>query len=242
MNATHAVLFDQAGNLVVLTETTEDGRFQLRVSATSTMPLLYPELIQVGVTAQGKPTMKKLGTAWLEHPKRRFYNGIELAPDGRGNPGYYNLWKGFSVEPKQGAYPLFRQHLDLVAQHNQQYADYIFAWMADCVQHPERPGGIALAFKGEQGTGKTTFGKWFGALFGLHFLHLDSEHRLLGNFNAHLHNAIVILADEALWAGGKQGLGALKRMITEKTLNIERKGLDVVQVKNRRGASSAREG
>jgi len=91
---------------------------------------------------------------------------------------------------------------------------------------------VALAFKGGQGVGKTTFAKWFGSLFGSHFLHLDSEHRLLGNFNAHLHNAIVVLADEAVWAGGKAGLGALKRMITEDTLNIERKGLDVVQVKN----------
>ena len=61
---------------------------------------------------------------------------------------------------------------------------------------------------------------------------LDSERRVLGNFNAHLHDKLLIVADEAVWAGGKAGLGALKRMITERTLDIEPKGLDVIQVKN----------
>jgi hypothetical protein len=232
LNQKHAVLFDQGGNFVVLTEEVEDGKFQLRFSDPSTMSQLYPQLVKVGVTSTGKQVMKKLGAAWLDHPKRRFYNGIELAPKGSKNRDYYNLWRGWPVEPKRGTYPLFLEHLDLVAQHNKNFVRYITAWMADCVQHPEKPGGIALAFKGLQGTGKSTFAKWFGELFGAHFLHLDSEHRLLGNFNAHLHNAIVVLADEAVWAGGKQGLGALKRMITETTLNIERKGVDVLTVKN----------
>jgi hypothetical protein len=44
---------------------------------------------------------------------------------------------------------------------------------------------------------------------------------------------IVVLADEAVWAGGKAGLGSLKRMITEETLAIERKGVDTMVVKNR---------
>jgi hypothetical protein len=66
----------------------------------------------------------------------------------------------------------------------------------------------------------------------VHFLHLDSEQHLLGRFNSHLHNTIVLLADEAVWAGSKAGLGALKRMITEDTLNIERKNVDILTVKN----------
>lgn len=232
MNAKHAVLFNQAGDLIVMTETVEDGMFQLRFSDPGKMGLLYPQPVQVGVTGNGKPIMKPLGNAWLTHPKRRFYRGIELAPNGITNEGYYNMWRGFAVEPKKGDCQLFKRHIMLLANGNKEHARYIWTWMADAVQRPERPSGIALAFKGKQGTGKSTFAKWFGALFGPHFLHLDSEHRLLGNFNAHLHNAIVILADEAVWAGGKVGLGALKRMITEQTLAIERKGMDIINVKN----------
>lgn len=233
LNERHAIVFGQNGSLIILTETTEDGQFQLRFSQPSMMPLLYPKLVTIGENAKGKPLTKPLGAVWLTHPKRRFYHGIELAPNGNANPGYYNLWRGFSVEPKKGSWQLFREHLFLLANKDPVYAEYIVTWMAETVQHPDRPIGVALAFKGEQGTGKSTFCKWFGSLFGVHFMHLDSEQRLLGNFNAHLHNVIVVLADEAVWAGGKAGLGALKRMITEETLNIERKGVDTMVVKNR---------
>lgn len=177
--------------------------------------------------------MKTRAEAWIEHPKRRFYYGVDLAPEpGRGNKDYYNLWQGFSVEPKQGDWSLYRKHLELLVQGNPEHFAYMMTWMADCVQHPSQPAGICLALKGLPGTGKSTAAKWFGSLFGQHFTHLDSEARLLGNFNAHLHNAIVVLPDEAVWAGGKAGLGALKRLITEDTLMIEPKGLDVIEVDN----------
>jgi hypothetical protein len=189
------------------------------------MGLLYPEPVKV----EGRT--RSLGDAWVRHPQRRFYRGLELAPNG-GNPDYYNMWKGFAVTPAKGEWPLFREHLHLVANKNEDHARYILAWMAKTVQEPHKPIGITLALKGKQGTGKSTFAKWFGALFGEHFLHLDSEQHLLGRFNSHLHNTIVLLADEAVWAGSKAGLGALKRMITEDTLNIERKGVDILPVKN----------
>jgi hypothetical protein len=227
MNEKHAVLFGQHGKIVVITEEVEDGQPQLRFSDPGTMGLLYPRTITVG-----KSKTMTVGEWWVRHPQRRFYRGIELAPNDTGNPGYYNLWRGFAVEPRKGDWSLFRDHLRLVVGDNEDHARYLEAWMAETVQHPERPIGIVPTFKGEQGTGKSTLGKWFGALFGPHFIHLDSEQRLLGNFNAHLHNKIVVLADEAVWAGSKAGLGALKRMITEDTLNIERKHVDVIEVKN----------
>lgn len=232
LNQNTALIWQQSGSLVILTEDIEDGQPHLRFSRPGDMPLLYPDLIQVGEKKNGDAIMKAQGAVWLTHPQRRFYRGIEVAPHGRGNEGYYNLWRGFSVEPKKGEWPLFREHLKLVAGDNEDHARYILAWLAETVQHPERPIGVALAFRGKPGTGKSTFAKWFGNLFGVHFLHLDSEQHLLGRFNAHLHNAIVLLADEAVWAGGKAGLGALKRMITEDTLNIERKNIDVLTVKN----------
>lgn len=232
LNKTTALIWQQSGSLVILTEDIEDEQPHLRFSRPGDMPLLYPELIQIGTKKNGDAILKALGSVWLTHPQRRFYRGIEVAPHGRGNEGYYNLWRGFSVEPKKGEWPLFREHLNLVAGGGEEHARYILTWLAETVQHPERPIGVALAFRGKPGTGKSTFAKWFGELFGVHFLHLDSEQHLLGRFNSHLHNTIVLLADEAVWAGSKAGLGALKRMITEDTLNIERKNIDILTVKN----------
>lgn len=233
LNAKHALLFDQSGKMLLMTETPEDELAPVRFSTPETIKLLYTDQVAVGTKANGTtPVMRNVGEVWLQHPKRRQYKGIELAPNGNAREGYYNLWRGFSVEPKPGDWSGFREHVKLVAGDNQEHADYITAWLAQTVQHPDDAIGVSLAFRGGQGTGKSTFATWFGRLFGPHFLHLDSEHRLLGNFNSHLMDKILVFADEAVWAGGKQGLGALKRMVTEKTLAIERKGIDTVNVRN----------
>lgn len=233
LNKQYALLFMQSGDMVLLSETVEDNRPLLRFSKPTVMSLLHPEVVQVGTTGRAQPIMRPLGDAWLRHKARRFYNGIELNPNGRvGNTNYYNLWQGWAVEPKRGEWPLFRQHIDLIANGDPHLLAYILKWLAETIQHPDIPIGVALAFRGAPGTGKSTFARWVGHLFGPHFLHLDSEQRILGRFNAHLHNAIMVFADEAVWAAGKAGLGALKRMITEETIAIERKGIDTITVKS----------
>jgi hypothetical protein len=230
LNEKHAVLFDQGGNLLVMTETDDE----LRYSKPSIMPILYPQMVPVRTNQKGTVVYAPLGDVWLRHPHRREYSGIELCPNNRGpKPGYYNLWKGFAIEPKKGEWPLFYAHIkEVMARGDEQVWRYILAWLAETYQHPDRPIGTVLVFRGGQGTGKSTFAKWVGYPFGRHFLHLDSTQRLTGNFNAHLHNTILLFADEAVWAKGKAGLGALKRMVTEDTLTIERKNIDTITVRN----------
>jgi hypothetical protein len=38
---------------------------------------------------------------WIQNPKRRKYQDIGFFP-GRDAPGFYNLWRGFAVEPRKG--------------------------------------------------------------------------------------------------------------------------------------------
>lgn len=233
MNEKHAVIFQQSGELVVITEDLDNGRPYLRYSSLATIRELYPELITVGVKANGEPITKPLGKAWLESPRRRKYNGITLSPGNKAPEDHYNLWRGFSVEPKKGSWTKFRNHIkDVICCNEPELISYVISWMARAVQEPGKPASSSIALRGGQGTGKSTFAKWFGALFGSHFLHLDSTRQLTGNFNAHLHNAILVFADEAAWPGDKAGLGALRRMVTEDTLSIERKGMDVLTVPN----------
>lgn len=234
LNQRHAVVFQQSGDLVVITEDSDvDGRPFIRFSSLDTIRQLYPQPVRVGQKANGDPIMKPLGKAWLESPYRRFYNGIELAPNGRATPNYYNLWRGFAVEPKPGKWDRFKEHVqEVICDGDKHIFEYVIAWMAQAVQKPGHPAHTAIAMRGGQGTGKGAFVRGFGALFGVHFIHLDSTRHLTGNFNAHLHNAILVFADEAAWPGDKAGLGALKRLVTEPTLSIERKGKDIFQVDN----------
>lgn len=235
LNETHAVIFQQSGDLVIITEDKDiDGRFFLRFSAPETFKQLYPEQVVVGVTARGTPIMKPLGAAWFTSPRRRFYGGIELSPNGSHTSGYYNMWRGFHFEPKKGDWSKFRAHIrNVICGGVEEHDAYMMAWLANCVQKPAYPGQIAVSLRGGQGTGKGFFLRNFGELFGVHYIQLDSTRHLTGNFNAHLHNAIFVFADEAAWPGNKAAVGALKRLITEPTLSIERKGMDIMSVPNR---------
>lgn len=234
LNDKHCLIFQQNGEVALMTEEEEDGRPQLRFSHPKTMLTLYPEAVTYGFTTTNQPKQKKLGQLWLDSRKRRFYRGIELCPNGaKANEGYYNLWKGFSVEPKKGDWSLYGKHiLEVLACNNVVHADYIVTWLSQCVQHPEQQGFTALVLRGGQGVGKSTFAEWFGSLFGSHFLEVNSSNQLTGRFNAHFHNTIFLFADEAAWPGDRAGAGSLRRMVTQDTLAIEKKGVDILTVKN----------
>jgi hypothetical protein len=59
----------------------------------------------------------------------------------------------------------------------------------------------------------------------------DARH-IVGNFNAHLRDCVVLFGDEAFWAGDKRHESVLKTIITEKTIIVERKGVDAETVLN----------
>jgi hypothetical protein len=182
------------------------------------------------VSVDGKTT--DLGTAWLDHPNRRQYDGICFSPD---NPpdNYYNLWRGFSVSPNAGDCSLFLEHIKQnIASGEEDTANYVIAWMADAIQNPTDRPGTAIALRGKQGTGKGVFCDQFGRLFGQHYIQLSHSRHLTGNFNAHLQDKLIVFADEAFWAGDKQAEGVIKALITEDKTVIESKGKDAIVIDN----------
>jgi Bifunctional DNA primase/polymerase, N-terminal/Primase C terminal 2 (PriCT-2)/Family of unknown function (DUF5906) len=179
---------------------------------------------------------QKLGVAWLEHPKRRQYEGVDLVPNAPKElpNGKLNLWRGFGVEPKQGSWKLMHQHIhNVLAGGDQKAADYILKWVAWSFQHPDQQAEVALALRGGKGSGKGVFGNAVAKCFGEHGLHIFNQNHLTGNFNAHLRLCLFLFVDEAFWAGDKKAEGVLKGLITERTLMIEQKGIDAVQWLNR---------
>lgn len=171
---------------------------------------------------------------WLSHPLRRsFPNGITFEPSTTGHTnGFYNLWGGFAYSPKQGSCELFKAHIqNVICSGNSSYFEYVWKWCAYVFQHPDRVH-TALLLMGSQGTGKGVFVKALGALFGKHFIHLDSVERLVGNFNFHMKNAVLVFADEAVWGGNRKDVGRLKAMITEELALIEPKGKDSIPIRN----------
>ncbi len=179
----------------------------------------------------GKP--KNVARLWLAHPKRRQYQGITFDPTTTGHKnGLYNMWKGFAIEQKKGSCDLYQKHiLEVICAGKPEHFTYVWKWLAHLVQHPNLLA-TGLVLMGQQGVGKNTFVNPIGEVFGAHYLPLDNIQQLLGQFNFHLKNAVLIHANEAIWGGHKKDIGVLKSMVTDEFSLIEGKGKDRIMVRN----------
>lgn len=228
LNAKHAVTL-VGGKAVVMTEGV-DPIFHRPSLELSNPAALKPYYANRSVRVGKKQV--DVFTYWLRNPKRRQYQGIVFDPTSSVHK-YYNLWRGFAVEPQDGDCSLFLEHVrENIADGDDEVNRYLLAWMADAVQNPAKRPGTSVALRGKQGTGKGVFCSGFGSLFGQHFVHITTPRMLVGNFNAHMKGALIVFADEAVWAGDKAAEGSLKGIVTEDTLAIESKGVDVFFIRN----------
>lgn len=205
--------------------------------------------------SKGQAIYKTKFEIWREHPKKRTYRQVVFAPPpAKAVEIDYNLWTGFAVRPllpenwqsmsrdelhawaqtvaKARCQLFLDLMLEVICSGNEEHFAYLVKWCAFTVQFPGIPIEIAVMMRGPQGAGKGTFARTLGKLFGRHFIHLDRSEQLTGKFNAQLSGRCLVFADEAFFAGDKRDLGALKRLITEPTLAVERKGIDIVQEAN----------
>lgn len=70
-------------------------------------------------------------------------------------------------------------------------------------------------------------------VFGEHCRQITSTGMLSGNFNSHLEDCCLLFADEVSAARDKESVRRIKGLVTEKTLLIERKGVDAYPAPNR---------
>ena len=105
--------------------------------------------------------------------------------------------------------------------------------MARAVQYPELHAEVAVVLRGPKGTGKGTLGQILHRLFRHHAMHISNPAHFTGRFNGHLVDVLFLFVDEAFWAGDKAGEGTLKALVTEPTIPIEPKFVNLFQTTNR---------
>jgi hypothetical protein len=205
------------------------GRWEFDLDTRQSFRTFYENAFFVG--SSGRRLSK--ADFWLKHPMRKTYQGIVFDPEHPGDhEEHFNIFRGFSVEPRQGDIALYWDHVyDVICDGNAATYTYLRKWMACVVQKP-RLLATAIVLRGLQGTGKNRFVEHFGAIFGPHFITVNSLGHVLGRFNNHLKYAFLIHANEAVWLGDRREVGALKAMITDPTILIEGKGKDAIQVDN----------
>ena len=77
---------------------------------------------------------------------------------------------------------------------------------------------VALVFRGNQGVGKSLFGRALCQAFGQHGLQISSHNHLTGRFNAHQMDCAMLLPrTKPSKPGDKSSEGSFKRLISEDT-------------------------
>ncbi|MEL6828817.1 MAG: primase-helicase family protein [Pseudomonadota bacterium] len=145
----------------------------------------------------------------------------------------FNLWTGFAAIAEPGDWSLLRNHIrDILCGGDEDHFDFVMTFLASLFQRPGVKIPCALAFIGEQGTGKSKVFDWVRLAIGASALKVSSMRHLTGNFNAHLDGLILLVCEEAFWGGQKGEGGVLKDLISSETLQIEGKFQNVVERPN----------
>ena len=236
LNEKHAVISDMGGKCRIISEVWDTSMERTRISKQSFEDFrnrYRNRFVTIGSDAKGQPIEKPLGNYWIDHPNRRQYETIVFAP-GKEVDEAYNLWRGFACDSLPGKkHEGFLNHVkyNLCSGDEEHYA-YLLGWMARLVQHPDGPGEVAVVLRGKRGTGKSFYTKVLGNLFGRHFLQVSDSKHLVGSFNAHLRDTVLLFGDEAFFAGDKKHEGVLKTLVTEEHLIVEGKGVDAEAAPN----------
>lgn len=235
LNELHAIIENYGGKCRVIEEMSDPNlkRSRLSLQGFDDFRNRYMHiLVDMGLDPKGEMVRMQLGKYWLTNPNRRQYRTLVFSP-GREVPDSYNLWRGFACEARPGKCDLFLDHVKQnICDGNSEHYEYLMNWMARAVQNPDSPGEVATVLRGKMGTGKGKFIKVFGSLWGRHFLHVSNSKHLVGQFNSHLRDCVVLFGDEAFFAGDKSHESMLKTLITEEILMVEAKGVDAEPTAN----------
>jgi len=189
--------------------------------------------------SEGNQKMKPkgVGAYWLTHRLRRTVEKIDFYPPPKvAPPDHMNLYRGTSLKPTEAPQPercaKFTEFIKFhICKGDEVIYRYVLAWISDLVQNPGgRKPGTCLVLRGGQGTGKGTFASHLMKLVSPYSIMLDKPEQLVGRFNWHMANKLLVVADEAFWAGDKSKVGTLKSFITEGKIPCEAKGRDLIMM------------
>ena len=191
-------------------------------------------------------------SAWEKSKFCLKYDNITLVNPHTLRPQEFNLWLGFDMRNDEATAiwkdwnivgPRTKKRVDLqmfldhiysfLCSKNPDVYNYVIKWLAMTLQYPFERKDSALVFISQEGIGKdliftNTLGKIMGQQ---HFLNTPDVNDIAGKFTGAIEGKFVVVFDEAFEVKGKK-LQKLKSLITEKTMRVEKKGVDAYFVPN----------
>ena len=171
--------------------------------------------------------------AWLNSPLRQTYERLVFDPSSNCADGNYNMWRGLAVEPKQEKCRLIVAHIrDVWCNGDTAQFYYVMRWMALLVQKPWIKPEVALVLRSKEGAGKNMIVHLLLKLFGIHGYVTAKKDQVAGRFNGHLFDKVLVVLNEAFFAGDPEAVASAKALVTNSPLGYEAKGKDAFSAPN----------
>lgn len=174
------------------------------------------------------------GKAWLAWSgKNHKLNGTGFYPDSQKCPeGVFNFYQGLRLKPKQGDVEPYLYHLrEIICGGELEAFDYLVQWLAHLFQKPDIKPTVAVLLKSVEGTGKGTMTYPLFKILGSHAAQTNGSYAITGRFNSTLANRLLIFADEVELTD-RRIADKLKAIISEPSVSLERKGLEIEPLPN----------
>lgn len=190
---------------------------------------------------KGEPKVEKLKPAqlFMYDRNRSTYSKTDFEPDPEQAErveaeGAFNLWTDFAAEPVEGDWLLLRNHVkNVICGGDVALFNWHMTFIASIFARPGVKVPSSIAVKGEQGTGKSKLWDWVREGLGCTAMKVSQGKHLVGQFNGHLDGKVLLVCEEAFWAGDKAAAGVIKDLISAEELTIEAKHQNAETRKNR---------
>jgi len=167
---------------------------------------------------------------WLEDSDNRNLKNIVFDPK-LSDTTNYNLYRGsiYSEGESCDENCVFLKLLKYISNDKTCY-EYLKQWISAIVKSPWKKTNVAIVLYSEVGgVGKNCITDALCKLFMNYSAHLESIEDLTKNFNSYLTNKLFIYGDE-INANAKKVSDKLKQVITRPTQNLEKKGIDSIEL------------
>jgi len=177
---------------------------------------------------------KNQGAAWIQYPLKNYMpNGAGFYPNRKKcPPGVYNFYSGFRVKPIEGDCTLYLDHLlKVICDGDEVSCKYMIGFFAHMIQQPDIKPSVAIVVKSVEGTGKGTMMSPMLNMLGSHSIQTNGAYAIAGRFNSSMTNKLLAFCDEVEMID-KYLSDRIKALISETTVNLERKGLEIEPLPN----------
>lgn len=171
---------------------------------------------------------------WLDDPYAKQFDKLVFDPKMRTDNNNFNMFKGFNYKAGEAVNESESKFLKLLKYlcDDDAIYEYMLCWISNIFKRPWQKSNVAVVFFSKNhGIGKNAIIDGLCTLLGIYSGHIESIDDITKSFNNHIVNKLLTYGDE-INANAKKVSDKLKQVITRSTMNLEKKGVDAIEVAN----------